>query len=191
MGQSGRGRGPTHPPHRRPPGAQVFLIPRSGGPSRRTYGLVGDAAHHQRGGSAAATVPGGRIHSAHSVALARGRWAVEPLPKGSAAGIRLAVRLSPHGRLRSRQTNLRLLPCLCGPPRLQESPPVPTSFTILSHISILCTTIPSCLAYPLPAGSLCGSLADQNAEVQVSRTLRDGHRHLAVLAAPLSPGNSL
>ena len=101
--------------------------------------------------------PGGRIHSAHSVALARGRWAVEPLPKGSAAGIRLAVRFSPHGTSKPRQPPTAA--CLaCGPPRLQ-SPPVPTSFTILSHISNLCTIIPSCLACPLPAGSLCGSLA--------------------------------
>ena len=143
--------------------------------------------------------PGGRNHSAHSVALARGRWAVEPLPKGSAAGIRLAVRFSPHGTSKPRQPPTAA--CLaCGPPRLQ-SPPVPTSFTILSHISNLCTIIPSCLACPLPAGSLCGGpqayvcgapcplpLADQKS--RSPEPCGDGHRHLAVLAEPLSPGNS-
>ena len=181
VGQSGRGRGPTH---RTPPPtpwcssvfdsalwravtAHIWLGWRRRAPSTRRA-------------SAAATVPGGE-----SIVPTRwlwqeggGRW--NPCRRGRQLAFALQCALA-HMALRS-PGNLRLLPASrAGLP--VSSPPL---YPHLSPSYLTSQTCAPSYLHAWPARCLRAPyvvlLRDQNAEVQVqvSRTLRDGHRHLAV-----------
>ena len=118
----------------------MFLIPRSGGPSRRTYGLVGDAAHHQSTRRVRRRDrPGGRIHSAHSVWLWQeggGRW--NPCRRGRQLAFALQCALA-HMALQS-PGNLRLLPAsraglpVSSPPLYPHLSP---SDSCISHLKLV------------------------------------------------------